>query len=149
MKRSVLALLSLASAATAQDFAGKPGSEQWNGLYDPPYTTPTDIPRDQALRKQLFDLLRPSIEREAKQKGVRFQGELKAFKNWAFFFGEVLDTKDRAIRFQPVDNTESAALWLRTKDGWKLVDYAVGFGDPFYWQWADQYGVPRRLLGLE
>ena len=60
----------------------------------------------------------------------------------------MLDGKDRAIRFAPVDNSETAALWLRTKGGWKLVDFAVGLSDPFYWQWADQYGAPRSLLGV-
>jgi hypothetical protein len=89
------------------------------------------------------------VERETKQRGIRFQGELKAFKNWAFFLGSVLDSKDRAIQFPPVDNTETAALWLRGREGWRLVNYAVGFGDPFYWQWADQYGAPRELLGIQ
>ena len=148
MPRVLHLFLWFAATAIAQDFTGAPGSEQWKALYDPAFSKPAEIPRDGPLRKQLFDLLRPSIEREARQRGIRFQGELKAFKNWAFFFGTVLDSKDRAIRFEPVDNTETAALWLRTKAGWKLVDYAVGFGDPFYWQWAAQYGAPRGLLGV-
>ena len=145
----ILCFCLLASVAFAQEFSGAPGSDQWKSLYEPPYTKPTDIPRDQGLRKKLFDLLRPHIEREAKQDGIKFQGELKAFKNWAFFMGTVLDAKDRAIHFQPSENTEAAALWLRTKEGWKLVDFAVGFGDPFYWQWHEQYGVPRQLLGMD
>jgi hypothetical protein len=144
-----LACFLLADTTFAQDFSGEPGSEQWKSLYEPAYSKPTELPREGPLRKQLFDLLRPKIQKEAGQAGIRFQGELKAFKNWAFFFGTVLDAKDRTILFQPVESSESAALWLRTKEGWKLIDYAVGLSDPFYWQWADQYGVPRALLGVQ
>lgn len=138
-----------ATLVCAQEFSGAPGSEQWRALYNPPYSKPTEIPREQGLRKDLFDLLRPKMERLAKADGIKFQGELKSYKNWAFFMGSVLDSNDRAIRFDPSENTDAAALWLHTKDGWKLVDYAVGFSDPFYWQWAEQYGVPRSLLGME
>jgi hypothetical protein len=148
MRTLLLSLLCTSAAfCFAQDSAGRPGSEQWKALYDPPYTQPTEIPRDSGLRKQLFDLLRPKLERESGLSGIRFQGELKAFKNWAFFMGSTLDAKDRAIRFKPTDNTETAALWLRTKEGWKLVDYAVGYSDPFYLQWIDQYSAPRALFG--
>jgi hypothetical protein len=63
--------------------------------------------------------------------------------------GSVLDAKERAIRFEPSGNTDVAALWLRTREGWKLVDFASGFGDPFYWQWSEQYGAPRALLGMD
>lgn len=153
MKSILLTTILIASISAplghTEEFAGEPGSEQWRALYNPPYAKPTEIPRDQPLRKQLFDLARPRIEKAAGVKDIRFQGELKAFKNWAFFLGTALDAKDRAIKFEPMGNTEVAALWLRTADGWKLVDSATGFSDVGYWVWTDQYGAPRKLLGLE
>jgi hypothetical protein len=149
MKAAAWILALSATWSLAQDFSGQPGSEQWKALYDPPYATPTEVPRDTPLRKQLFDLLRPKIEQVSAQRDVRFQGDLKAFKNWALFVGSTLDAKDRAIKFPPTNNTETAALFLRTKDGWRLVDFAVGFGDPSYWVWAEQYGAPKKLLGVE
>ena len=149
MKPAVCMLIVSAGLSLGQDFSGQPGSEQWKALYDPAYATPTELPREVPLRKQLFDLLRPKIEQVSAERGVRFQGDLKAFKNWALFVGSTLDAKDRAIKFPPTDNTETAALFLRTKDRWVLVDFAVGFGDVSYWAWADQYGAPKKLLGVE
>ena len=149
MKAAVWILALFTTLSLAQDFSGQPGSEQWKALYDPPYATPKEIPRDMALRKQLFDLLRPKIEQVSSQRGVKFQGDLKAFKNWALFVGSTLDAKDHAIKFPPNNNTETAAIFLRTKDGWTLVDFAVGFSDVGYWAWADQYGAPKKLLGVE
>ena len=146
-----LALVSflLAAAGLAEDFTIEPGGDLWKELFNPPYTKPTEIPRDNALRKQLFDLLRPNIERAAKKQGVKFQGELKAFKNWALFTGSTLDSKERPVAFEGTENSETCALWLRTRDGWKLIDFAYGFGDVAWLIWIDQYGAPRKLLSPE
>jgi len=78
MHRLFLILLLSLSTAIAQDSDVTPGSDLWKELYNPPYAKPTEIPRDNPLRKQLFDLLRPQIERAAKLQGIKFQGELKA-----------------------------------------------------------------------
>lgn len=147
MKNILLAcLLAVSSLASAQVTPITPNSPEWKETFEPPFTTPTDLPRS-ALRTQLFDMLRPSIERQTPARPLQFQGELKAFKNWAFFGGSAVDKSGKRITFEPSGNTEMAALWLRTREGWKLVDYAVGFGDPFYWVWVEQYGAPRQLLG--
>ncbi len=147
--RLALALFLLASAGFAEDFTVEPGSDLWKELFNPPYSKPTEIPRDNALRKQLFDLLRPNIERAAKKQGVKFQGELKAFKNWALFTGSTLDSKERPVAFEGSENSETCALWLRTRDGWKLIDFAYGFGDVAWLIWIDQYGAPKKLLSPE
>ena len=147
--RFSLAFFLLASAALAEDFTVDPGSDLWKELFNPPYTKPTEIPRDNALRKQLFDLLRPGIERAAKKQGVKFQGELKAFKNWVLFTGSTLDSKERPVAFEGSENSETCALWLRTRDGWKLIDFAYGFGDVAWLIWIDQYGAPKKLLSPE
>ena len=147
--RLSLASFLLASAALAEDFTVDPGSDLWKELFNPAYTKPTEIPRDNALRKQLFDLLRPGIERAAKKQGVKFQGELKAFKNWALFTGSTLDSKERPVAFEGSESSETCALWLRTREGWKLIDFNYGFGDVAWLIWIDQYGAPKKLLSPE
>jgi hypothetical protein len=149
MHRLLVILLLSISAACAEDFTVEPGTDLWKELYNPPYSKPTEIPRDNNLRKQLFDLLRPGIERAAKKNGVKFQGELKAFKNWALFTGSTLDAQEKPVAFEGSENSETCALWLRTRDGWKLVDFAYGFGDVAWLIWIDQYGAPRKLLAPE
>ncbi len=148
MKTIILLLLTL-SLATAQDVAPEPGSAEWKEIYSPAFTEPDEIPFGSPLRKELFDLLRGPMEKAAEKKGIKFDGQLKAFKNWAFFSGQVLDAAGEPIVFPPVDNTDAAALWLRTRAGWRLVDFATGFGDPAYWIWVEQYGVPPALVGRE
>lgn len=147
MKTALLVcLLAMSPLASAQLAPIKPNSPEWKETFEPAFTVPTDLPRS-ALRTQLFDMLRLSIERQTPTRPIQFQGELKAFKNWAFFGGTAVDKSGNSIAFEPSGNTETAALWLRTREGWKLIDHAVGFGDPFYWIWAEQYGAPRQLLG--
>ncbi len=123
----------------------KPGSSQWNELFDPPYAEPKELPADLPLRKDLFDLLRPTVERAAGQK-VLFEGKLRAFKNWAYFGGRSLDVTGKSLKLPPFENDDTSALWLRTKDGWRLVDYSAGHSDAFFLIWPEQYGTPRELL---
>ena len=40
-------------------------------------------------------------------------------------------------------------LWLRTRDGWRLVDFSFGHSDAFFVVWPEQYGVSRKLLGMD
>ena len=94
--------------------------------------------RDSALRKNLFDLLRPEAE-HLHGKGLQFTGSLKGFKNWALFEGQTTDAKDRNI---PHDGGDTVALWLRTRNGWLLVDFNIGHTDVFYTIWKEKYGVP-------
>lgn len=94
--------------------------------------------RDSALRKNLFDLLRPEAER-LHGKGPRFTGSLVGFKNWALFEGQTIDEKGRDI---PHDGGDTAALWLRTRNGWLLVDFDIGHTDAFYTTWKEKYGAP-------
>jgi hypothetical protein len=74
---------------------------------------------------------------------------LKAFKNWALFTGSTLDSKERPVAFEGSENSETCALWLRTREGWKLIDFNYGFGDVAWLIWIDQYGAPKKLLSPE
>jgi hypothetical protein len=142
-----LASALLVSSAVAQQEPIRPDSPEWHELFDPPFPQPQEIPSSSPLRKELFELLRPAIARLAKRP-VRFEGTLRAFKNWAFFSGSTVNEHGASVRFPPIDNSDTVALWLRTRAGWRLVDYRAGVGDVFYEIWAEQYGTPRELLGV-
>jgi len=98
----------------------------------------TEISSESGLRKVLFDILRPEVERSY-GKGMRFEGSLEGFKSWALFQGNTLDAKGRNV---PEDGGDTVALWLHTYNGWLLVDFNVGHTDVFYMIWKEKYGAP-------
>lgn len=124
------------------------GSPEWRAAFDPPFAQPTEVSVESGLRKALFDLLRPVVEKRA-GKVALFEGSITAYKNWALFVGSTLDNASGdSIAFKPDGNSDTVALWLRTRDGWRLVDYQTGHSDVFYVTWHEQYGVPKVLIGL-
>ncbi len=104
MKSCFVSIL-LAACSTlpvsAEDLIIQPGTDLWREMFDPPFTKPAEVTKDMPLRKQLFDLLRAKVEREAKHK-VQFEGGLRAFKNWAVFVGRTLDTDGKSVKFPPL-----------------------------------------------
>jgi hypothetical protein len=118
--------------------------DQWTEIYDPPYKVATELPASSPLRKELFELLR--LKATPRHK---FEGSLKAYRNWAVFFGRTVDKDGKSIKNPPMGNDDAAALWLRTRDGWRLVDYSFGHSDAFFVVWSEQYGVSRELLGMD
>ena len=139
--------LILACPLPAETQLAPPGSETWREIFDPPFTKPTELPAKSPLRKALFEQLRPRIEKDAKHQ-VRFAGTLRVVKNWALFTGTTVDAKGNSVKMPPMDNDDTAALWLRTRDGWKLVDFSSGHSDPVQVIWTEKYGLPRELVGF-
>jgi len=149
MKLPVLLLpclfLILPSNVPAQTPAITPDSPQWEQFFDPPFTEPAEIPRANPLRKHLFDMLRPPLEEVAGQP-ILFSGNLRAFKNWAFFLSRTV-TKDGSPFASPDGgSSDTIALWIRTVDGWRLVNYDGGATDATFLYWPDMYGVPVELI---
>tara|TARA_R110000850_G_scaffold169794_1_gene295069 strand:+ start:820 stop:1275 length:456 start_codon:yes stop_codon:yes gene_type:complete len=142
---ATIALAWLTSLTIADDQQAPKGSDYWNQLYDPPVLTPTEIPTTNPLRKALFEQLRPRIESLAKQP-ILFKGHLKSYRNWAMFMGSALDKSEKEIQFDEFESSAVLALWLRTLDGWKLVDYDGGATDAFFVIWPEQYGTPTELI---
>ncbi len=121
--------------------------EYWDDLFTPAYVSPTELPKKETLRKELFNMFRTAIEdKAATGQQLLFSGSLKSFKNWAFFSGSALDAAGKPIAFPPMENSDAAALWLRTCKGWTLVDFSVGHSDAFWTIWHAQYGAPEELL---
>jgi hypothetical protein len=141
-------LMGFGAKAHAQEFVSK-DSELWAEIYDPPYKKPTEIPKGSELRKALFEQLRPKISALVGGKKILFSGSLKAYRNWAFFTGETVDDDGESVPIGEFGNSDTAALWLRTEDGWRLVDSSGGHSDVFYEIWPEQFGVPKALLGFD
>lgn len=140
------ALLALLSPCLfAEELEVGPESAGWGSLYDPPFKKPQEIPTSNPDRKKLFDMLRPKLEKHAKQP-ILFQGGLYAYRNWALFQGDTVDENGDVITFPDDGNSDTVALWLNTAEGWKLVDYESGHTDLFYMIWIEKYGMPRKLL---
>ena len=133
------------AAHAAEPSIVKPGSEDWQVVYEPAYQKPTELEVGSDLRKTLFELIRPRVTEIAKQP-VKFQGSLRVFRNWAFFGGNALDSNEKPLQLPEDGNSDTVALWLRTLDGWRLVDFAAGHSDAFFIIWPEQYGVPAELL---
>lgn len=47
-----------------------------------------------------------------------------------------------------MDNDDALGLWLRTTEGWKLVDFSFGHSDAYFVMFPQTYGVPSELIGL-
>jgi len=153
MRVKVLVMVLFCSCISTASFAAGDHEnpllgEMWSDVYDPPYRQPTELEPGSRLRKQLFSMLRPVVSKQAKRQ-VKFAGSLKVFKNWAFFVGETYGPKGSLITYSPMGNSDAVALWLRTRSGWRVVDYSVGHSDVFWEIWPDQYGTPKRLLGFQ
>lgn len=140
--------LTLPSESYGQELVSR-NSELWGEIYDPPYKQPTEISKGSDLRKTLFDQLRTRISALVDGRKVLFSGSLKAYRNWAFFTGETVDSNGNSVPIGELENSDTAALWLRTVDGWQLVDFSGGHGDVFYEIWPEQFGAPKTLLGFE
>ena len=124
-------------------------SEQWGQIYDPPHRNPSEVAKGSDLRKALFSQLRPKISALVDGKAILFSGSLKAYRNWAFFTGETVDGDGNPVAIGEIGNSDTAALWIRTMDGWRLVDFSGGHSDVFYEIWPEQFGAPKALLGFE
>jgi len=132
------------SAARAQREAVLP-ADAAGGAFDPASDAPTEVPRGSDLRKTLFDTLRPRVEEQAGTK-ILFEGRLKTCRNWAFFLGRTIGADGRKVALSDLGNDDAVALWLRTRDGWTLVDFDAGGSDAFYTEWSRQYGAPAALF---
>lgn len=145
---TLLILVCATLTGVAEEVLVTPGSSEWREIFEPPFTQPTELPTDMPLRQELFDQLRPRLDKIAKRP-VRFEGRLRAFKNWALFIGRTLDPDGKSMKLPPMDNSDTAALWLRTCDGWRLVDFSGGHSDAIHIVWHERYGVPKSLIGIE
>ena len=90
--------ISMAAAATAQD----------------------EVAKGSALRKELFELARPKIEKMSGQ-AVRFQGSMKQLDDWVFFIGSIVDADGATIQIGPAESGDTAILWTNRNGKWVVI----------------------------
>lgn len=104
-----------------------------------------EVPAGSALRKELFALARPRIEREAGQ-AVRFQGTMQQRGDWVFFKGIIVNAQGTAIRVGPGESAETALLWAQRNGKWTVVEAVTGFTDVIWLDWAEKHHAPTALF---
>ena len=137
------AVVSFGFVANAAADLVKKGDPEWAEIYQPAFTTPSEVPKGSKLRAQLFNQLRKTVPEK-----TRFHGSMKAYRNWAFFSGDSVDQKGKPLVAKGWISSDTCALWLRTASGWVLVDSSAGHSDAFFVIWPEKYGVPHELLGM-
>ncbi len=103
-----------------------------------------EIPKGSKLRAQLFDLARPTIEKQAGQ-AVKFAGSQRRLGEWAFFIGQIVNAKGGPIYVY--DSPETLLLWEQVNGTWSFLTGEAGANEPFHlWEWPAKYGAPKVLF---
>jgi len=103
-----------------------------------------EIPKGSKLRAQLFDLARPTIEKQAGQV-VKFAGSQRRLGEWAFFIGQIVNAKGGPIYVY--DSPETLLLWKQVNGSWTFITGEAGANEPFHlWEWPAKYGTPKELF---
>lgn len=114
-------------------------------LFAPGLPAAEEVPPGSALRKTLFQSIRPQAEKLAGGE-VKFFGSLRRQDNWAFFLGTLVDSQGRAVLLGEVESSDAMALWKKEGGEWRIITFAAGFTDVFYLDYPQKYGVPAQLL---
>lgn len=106
------------------------------------------VPMGSALRKELFDTIRPKAE-ELAEKPVKFAGSMRREGIWVYFIGQIVDSKGVAIPIGDAESAEALALWKKVGDEWRVLEFRAGFTDALFLDFPEKYGVPKALLEQE
>lgn len=99
-----------------------------------------------ALRKELFDSIRPKAE-ELAEKPVKFAGTMRREGIWVYFIGLIVDAKGVEVPIGPAEGAEALALWKKVGDEWKVLEFRAGFMDALFLEFPEKYGAPKALFG--
>lgn len=112
------------------------------------------------LRKAVLDGLRPSIEKDLKQKVIFVVSKIRVYDGWAFVQCRPVTPKSKPIDFKKTkykemidqgmfDGDTTFAL-LRLKNGkWAVKDFVIGPTDVYWLAWTDPpFNAPKQVLPL-
>jgi hypothetical protein len=143
------ALIWLQLCASAQDtladYQKKVEREEWDEIYSVKSRTPITLAIEAKETQPILDAFMPLFKKRT-PAGSKLVGDIKAFKNWALFTGYSADPKGNQITPKDGIASDTTVLFLKTREGWTVVDYGLGHSDMFYIIWPAQYGVPVELL---
>ncbi len=130
---------------TLAEYQKKVEREEWDDIYSVKSRTPVFVAQGSKEASAILDAFLPIFKKRT-PAGAQLIGEIKAFKNWALFAGYAADSKGNQITPKDGIASDTAVLFLKTREGWAVVDYGLGHSDMFYIIWPAQYGVPVELL---
>lgn len=119
--------------------------EEWEQIFTTKSRTPIQISRTSPQWTEIIASFKPHFKANT-PPGSQLSGSLTAFKNWALFSGDTTDPNDTPITPPDGFSSDTTILFLKTRDGWQVVDYGLGHSDAFYIIWTAQYGMPIELL---
>lgn len=139
MKRIVIGLFALPAIVVAQSSVVKPA----------PGT---------ALRKAVLDGLRPSIEKDLKQKVIFKVETIRVYDGWAFVHVFPIQPNGREIDFRKTkyrealdmgvfDGSSTYALLRKVGSKWVVKTFAIGPTDVVWSNWYEPpYNAPKKVL---
>lgn len=110
------------------------------------------------LRKQILDGLRPSIEKDLKQKVIFKVEEMRVYDGWAFLHVHPLQPNSKPIDFLKTkykermnegtfDGSSTYALLKFNGKKWITKDFVIGPTDVYWIAWMDApYKAPKALF---
>jgi hypothetical protein len=108
-----------------------------------------------AERTALLDAARVPVERDLGQPIVFEVTTLRVTPDWAFIHGVPKRPDGKPVDYSKsiyADEAkngsfsgEAAVLLARDGTGWRVVTYAVGFGDVVWDGWDEEFGAPAWL----
>lgn len=112
------------------------------------------------LRKEVLDGLRPSIERDLKQKVIFVVQKIRVYDGWAFVQCRPVQPNSKAIDFKKTKykeriqdgtfdgDTTYALLKLKNKK-WTVVDFVIGPTDVYWMGWLEPpFHAPKQVLPM-
>ncbi len=110
------------------------------------------------LRKAVLDGLRPSIEKDLKQKVIFKVDEMRVYKGWAFVHVHPIQPNGKPINFKKTKYAESLeqgmfdgdstyALLKQTGSKWRVKEFAIGPTDVVWSNWMEApHYAPRAVF---
>jgi hypothetical protein len=109
-----------------------------------------------AERAALLDTLRPSVEKELKQKIVFVINQVNVQGPWAFVDGRLRTTDGKVPTWKGTPYAQAAkygaqsdgisALLKRSGNRWRIVEKAIGCTDVCYVDWWKRYKAPKAVF---
>ena len=107
-------------------------------------------------RSALLETLRPSVEKELKQKIVFVVHQINVQGTWAFVDGRLRTADGKVPKWKGTPYAQAAsygaqsdgisALLKRTGGTWRIVTKAIGCTDVCYVDWWKRYKAPKAIF---
>lgn len=110
------------------------------------------------LRKTILDTLRPSVEKDLKQKVVFKVSQLRVYGEWALVFAETVKPDLKPIDFKKThyredleqgmfDGPSTFALLRKSKGKWVVRTFCIGPTDVAWSNWMEApFNAPKPLF---